>query len=258
MEHALPEAFLSKQINIHVVGCGGTGSQVVAGLARLHITMLELGHPHGLNVTVWDDDTIEEHNVGRQLFFRPDVGMNKAEVMVYRLNVAFGLAWQAIPCRFDGTRHHQIDLIIGCVDTKASRNSIQQAVQDTLNCYWLDFGNRSGDGQVILGLGGRAADKHPMRLPLPTELLPELVDGEEDVETPTCSVRASIARQGLFLNQQVATWGLDILFRLFTKGRLSWHGVFINTDNAAVTRITVDPATWKRFGYDSSPALEAA
>lgn len=51
---------------------------------------------HGLQVTVWDDDTIEEHNAGRQLFFRPDVGMNKAEVMVYRLNMAYGLNWQAM------------------------------------------------------------------------------------------------------------------------------------------------------------------
>ena len=132
------------------------------------------------------------------------------------------------------------------------------AVERSNLCYWLDLGNRSGDGQAVLGLGGSGAHRHPLRLPLPTELLPELIEGVEDTETPTCSVRASIARQGLFLNQQVATWGLEILFRLLTRGRLAWHGVFINADNASVTRVRVDPATWARFGYHSAEMKQAA
>jgi PRTRC genetic system ThiF family protein len=249
MEHHLPSSYLDRAISVHVVGCGGTGSQVLAGLARLHVTMLALGHPAGLDVNVWDDDTVEAHNVGRQLFFQPDVGMNKAEVMVYRLNTAFGLAWKAIPERFTGEYVSDAQIIIGCVDTKSSRIAINATVRESHHCYWLDMGNRSGDGQAILGLGGYGASRSKVRLPLPTELLPELIEGAEDMETPTCSVRASIAKQGLFLNQQVATWGLELLFRLLTKGRLSWHGVFINTENASVTRLKVDPATWARFGY---------
>lgn len=258
MEHLLPEVMLDRPINVHVIGCGGTGSQIVSGLARLHVTMRELGHPHGLQVTVWDDDSIEEHNVGRQLFFRPDVGMNKAEVMVYRLNMAYGLNWQAMGCRFAGKTSSSNEVIIGCVDTKSSRKTILSAVERSYLCYWLDLGNRSGDGQAVLGLGGSGAYRHPLRLPLPTELLPELIEGVEDTETPTCSVRASIARQGLFLNQQVATWGLEILFRLLTRGRLAWHGVFINADNASVTRLRVDPATWARFGYHVEKMKQAA
>ena len=157
MEHLLPEVMLDRPINVHVIGCGGTGSQVVSGLARLHVTMRELGHPHGLQVTVWDDDSIEEHNVGRQLFFRPDVGMNKAEVMVYRLNMAYGLNWQANGCRFEGNSSSSSGIIIGCVDTKSSRKTILSAVERSNLCYWLDLGNRSGDGQAVLGLGGSGA-----------------------------------------------------------------------------------------------------
>lgn len=258
MDHYLPEQFLNHAIDVHVIGCGGTGSQIAAGLARLHVTMLALGHPAGLNVTVWDDDTIEPHNVGRQLFFQPDVGMNKADVMVYRLNTAFGLAWRSVAGRFDSREAVHADLIVGCVDSKSSRIEIERAIKKTDLCYWLDMGNRSGDGQALIGLGGYAANKVPMRLPLPTELLPELTSGDEDTQTPTCSVRESIARQGLFLNQQVATWGLELLFRLLTKGKLAWHGVFINTENAQVTRLKVDPAAWMRFGYQIESLDKAA
>ena len=249
MEHLLPQHFLTRPINVEVVGCGGTGSQIMSGLARLHFTMRELGHPFGLKVRVWDDDIVESHNVGRQLFLRPDVGRYKGDVMVHRLNLAYGLDWSARSMRFDGRAHGDNGLIVGCVDTKSSRKAILQSVQECSECYWLDMGNRSKDGQVLLGMGGRRAAAHPVRLPLPTELLPELIEGDEDLETPTCSVQASVARQGLFLNQQVATWGLEILFRLFTRGRLDWHGVFINTESASVTKIKVDTATWERFGF---------
>lgn len=246
MNHIIDSRLLNKTIAVHVIGCGGTGTQVLSGLARLHVTLLELGHPGGLDVTVWDDDRVEAHNVGRQLFFPCDVGRFKSDVMVNRLNLAYGLQWKSRARRFDGAGYLSADLVIGCVDTKASRQLILSFVSQSRSCYWLDFGNSSGDGQVLLGNRSRNQDS---ALPLPTDLFPELVDGPEDTETPTCSVRASVARQGLFLNQMVATWGLELLFRLFTTGKLDWHGVFINTSTGSATKLKVDPAAWSRLGY---------
>ena len=256
MTHYLDTALLDRNngIKISVIGCGGTGTQVLSGLARLHTTMIELGHPSGLSVTVMDDDRVESHNIGRQLFFPADIGRYKADVMVNRLNMAYGLNWKASAERLSDTKYMRLpDVFIGCVDSKASRRHIAAALNNGCNyphnCYWLDFGNASGDGQVLLGHCSKTPER---RLPLPSELFPELIEGEEDTETPTCSVRASIAKQGLFLNQLVATWGLELLFRLFTKGALDWHGAFINAEQGNVSKLRVDPDAWKRLGYVAS------
>ena len=89
---------LNKQpVNIVVAGAGGTGSQIITGLARLDRALRALGHPGGLAVHVWDPDRVSQANVGRQLFYDSDVGQFKCDVLIHRLNVAFGLGWKATP-----------------------------------------------------------------------------------------------------------------------------------------------------------------
>ena len=44
-------------VTVSVIGAGGTGSQVVTGLARMSVALQALGHP-GLHVTVFDPDTV--------------------------------------------------------------------------------------------------------------------------------------------------------------------------------------------------------
>ena len=55
-EHQIPGALLQKKVQITVVGCGGTGSAIAAGLPYLHQAMVGLGHPYGLDVT-WSTGT---------------------------------------------------------------------------------------------------------------------------------------------------------------------------------------------------------
>ena len=64
-------------VTVFVIGAGGTGSQVVTGLARMGMALQALGHP-GLHVTVFDPDTVTEANIGRQLFSEAETGLNKA------------------------------------------------------------------------------------------------------------------------------------------------------------------------------------
>ena len=47
IEHQIPSALLQKKVQVTVVGCGGTGSAIAAGLPYLHQAMVALGHPHG-------------------------------------------------------------------------------------------------------------------------------------------------------------------------------------------------------------------
>ena len=63
-----PEAFEDK---VTVIGAGATGSWLILALARLGIQ----------NITVYDFDTVAEHNIPNQAFALKHIGMNKAEAI---------------------------------------------------------------------------------------------------------------------------------------------------------------------------------
>lgn len=53
---------------IHIIGCGSVGSAVAYLLVRMGVE----------NITLYDDDIIEPHNLGNQMFTQHRMGMNKA------------------------------------------------------------------------------------------------------------------------------------------------------------------------------------
>ena len=257
MEHTLPDALMHRTIRMHVIGCGGTGSQLMPRLVQLHNSLKALGHHHGIHVTLWDADVVSESNCVRQNFVPADIGRNKAEMTINRLNVIFGLDWKAEPFFFTASitasRRIQADFLIGCVDTKTSRMEIAKAVWDVDLCYWLDVGNRKADGQMIVGQAGYSfrpnRGKTPPRLPLVTELLPEIIEGAEDDNTPSCSAAQSILRQGLATNLMGATWAFAWLAEALRHGKIGKHGVFFNLESGRATSIPVDPERWAAMGY---------
>jgi len=68
--HRLHEELLRRCVEVLVVGCGGNGSAIAAGLPYLHSSMLKQGHPYGLHVTVMDGHTVSPFNCVRQPFAR--------------------------------------------------------------------------------------------------------------------------------------------------------------------------------------------
>jgi PRTRC genetic system ThiF family protein len=244
--HVLPECFFTNSVSVHVIGCGGTGSQLIPRLAQLSKCMIALGHPGGLNVTIWDDDTVSEHNCLRQNFFQPDVGHNKAIVMANRCNIAHGTNWKAIPKRFTSqSKYLRPDIIIGCVDSKEGRREIDTFIRETYhNCiYWIDAGNDANSAQIIVGNYGRDVMTNPMRLPLVTELYPEILEGEDD-NTPSCSARESILKQGLATNAMAATWIYSWLAEAFRFGQIEWSGLFFNLSAGRASSIPVSKKAW--------------
>ena len=150
----------SHPVTVDLIGVGGTGSQVLTSLARINHALQELGHP-GLRVVVFDDDIVTESNIGRQLFSPRDIGHNKAEVLTTRLNRFFGTDWNIIPERFEPYSSSSANITISCVDSVGSRLCIDKALDmagsgyDHLRkIYWLDFGNTTNTGQVVLGTVG--------------------------------------------------------------------------------------------------------
>lgn len=265
MEHLIEAALLQRRVTVHLVGVGGNGAQMAACLARLDIAMKALGHPHGLHVTAFDGDRVSEANVGRQLYSPADIGRHKAIVTVHRLNQFYGLDWLAHATRYEAFpastySRPNADILVSCVDSRSARRMLHEAVFDGNGryTYWLDLGNTEATAQVVLGQGPqRGGADQPPRLPCVTELFPELLDAPApDDDRPSCSVRMSLASQGLFINDVVVRFAAQLLYTLFSKGRLTRHGAVVNLDSMRVGPIDAEPGTWARFGYRAAQECE--
>ncbi|HEV2398755.1 MAG TPA: PRTRC system ThiF family protein [Candidatus Sulfotelmatobacter sp.] len=250
IEHRIPASLLEKKVRITVVGCGGTGSAIAAGLPHLHQSMLALGHPHGLDVTLIDGDRISRTNCVRQPFSESEIGLYKSAVLATRINLFWGFGWKGRTAFIDESWGHETDILIGCVDTRAARNAMTRA-QTFWNCfYWLDLGNNADSGQFVLGQPENARNKSlETRLPTAGELFPELVDPALDRKDtlPSCSAREALERQEPFVNQTLAYQALAMLARLFRYGRLPYHGGFVNLQTGRTAPIPIDPMGWKRM-----------
>jgi PRTRC genetic system ThiF family protein len=261
MEHCIAAELLDKRVTVHLVGVGGNGAQMAACLARLDLAMRALGHPCGLHVSAYDADRVSEANVGRQLYSAADIGRHKAIVTIHRLNQFYGLDWAANPRRYEDEREdhrsaRDADILISCVDSRAARRHLHRLAFDPCAGYhyWLDLGNTEATAQVILGQPASrramSAEAHARRLPCVTELFPELLDPDApDDNRPSCSMRMSLASQGLFVNDVAVRFAAQLLYELFSRGRITAHGVVVNLDSKRSGPIEVDPRTWARFGF---------
>ena len=255
--HIHPE-LLQRQVRMLVVGCGGTGSAVVAGLPYLHQSLVARGHPGGLHVTVMDGDAISPSNCVRQPFTRSEIRLNKAIVVVNRINLFWGVKWEAIPVHLkpgtfisrsysgDDLRAH---IVLGCVDTRTARATIRDAVGKwSTVSYWLDLGNNADSGQFILGEPLNERNRRTkLRLRTAAELFPEIADPTlDDDGQPSCGDAAALERQEPFINSTLAQHALALLARLFRFGEVSYHGAFVSVATGLSSVLRIDPQCWGR------------
>ena len=236
-------------VTVSLIGAGGTGSQVLTCLARLDVTLRALGHP-GLFVTLYDPDIVTEANIGRQLFSPSDVGLNKAQCLVTRVNNFFGNDWKASPEIYpailkDARRDNLANITITCTDNVRSRLdlwSVLKAVpvseyrSHESPLYWMDFGNTQTSGQVIMGTV-------PKRIRQPASRLYETVASlkvitrlvkytgvKESDSGPSCSLAEALEKQDLFINSTLAQLGCNILWKMFRHGMIDHHGLYLNLE----------------------------
>lgn len=245
-------------VTVHVIGAGGTGSQVVTSLARMDAALRALGHP-GLYVTVYDPDTVSEANIGRQLFSEADLELNKAVSLVTRINRFFGTDWRAkagcYPVR--ATKIEETDtanITITCTDNVRSRMELWRLLKKCRETshtdyrtplYWMDFGNSQKAGQVIIG-NVRKRIKQPsseMYVPVATmEVITEYVSYskvKEEDSGPSCSLAEALDKQDLFVNSILAQLGCDILWRMFREGSTPYRGLYLNLSTLRVNPLPV-------------------
>lgn len=259
-KHYTEASLLSPQhpVTIYLIGCGGTGSQVLNNLARTHKALTALGHP-GFHVTVFDNDIVTEANLGRQLFAHSELGLNKATALVTRVNRFFGLQWNAIPRLYD-LKEGKIscNILITAVDKVAIRKQIGKLYEfkhvatkghdhrgsELKNYYWMDLGNSKSSGQIVLGTRGMITQPTKTQntvhtLPCITEMFPDLQKHEDKDQTPSCSLAEALDKQDLFINSIIAQYAVNIIWKMFREASIQYHGLYINLQNLTTNPIKV-------------------
>ena len=202
-----------------------------------------------------DADAVSETNCVRQPFSTSDIGQNKATVLINRINLFWGTRWRVEPAHFDERTLDKIhdtslDLLIGCVDTRAARNIIARALTKARNrtAYWLDLGNNAASGQFVLSQPLNARNRRKAgRLRTVSELYPEIINAEAGEDPlPSCSAVEALDRQEPFINQTLAASALAMLARLFRYARLTHHGGFFNAQTGQMSSLPVDPQLWSK------------
>lgn len=246
-------------VTVHVIGAGGTGSQVATNLARMDMALRALGHP-GLHVTVFDPDTVSEANIGRQLFSASEIGLNKAVVLVTRINRFFGDTWTAesrrYPVRKAGKDNKGCwaNIIITCTDNIRSRLDLWRLLKNSRNVtatdqktpfYWMDFGNAQFTGQVLVGTIRdkitQPSSKEFIAMPK-MNVITEVVSYSTLRDTdsgPSCSLAEALHKQDLFVNSMLAQAGCEILWKMIREGRTLYRGAYLNMETLRLTPIPV-------------------
>lgn len=240
-------------LNIALIGAGGSGSQVLTGLARMAVALHDL-QLEDLHVTVYDPDSVSTANVGRQLFSPSDIGVPKATALVNRINNYFGFSWDAVTSAFPYEQNENIrnNILVSCVDTRSARKRIYGHIHNH-PCYWLDLGNSNHSGQAVIGNADYAA-RSPFQkrkytlLPTVADLFPEILDDQlpED-DAPSCSLAEALQKQDLLVNQVVATHALELLWQLLRHGEIQYHGFFFNANAFSLQPLPVDKQVWDRY-----------
>lgn len=246
----------SDTFTIALVGCGGTGSHIAQGLARLAAHCRDSGGPQ-IVLGFVDGDTVEHKNVGRQLFSEADVGKNKAQVLAGRFSAVFGLQIAAFPEMLGSDRRMAsagYGILIGAVDSAAGRQALSDQIQKYGWRLWLDCGNHESSGQVVVGSEYR---RHEMfgalklpglcaRLPTAPVLYGELLKEAPIRPRADCAAAMQDNAQSLMVNQMMASIALQYLYGIVIKRRLTTFQTVVDLDSLAMRSDAITAATLSR------------
>ena len=175
--------------------------------------------------------------------------MYKSTTLISRINRFFGTDWKAQTQLFSTETFSSEEetmrgsIYLSCVDSAKARFDIGEVLTHLERAhhyhnnpkYWLDFGNSTHSGQVILGTLQAIEQPHsdtftPIdTLPTITQAFGELLtQAEQNDNTPSCSLAEALTKQDLFINATLSQMGSTLLWNLFREGLTPYRGFFLN------------------------------
>ena len=135
-EYFQPE---KQKTRIHIVGCGSVGATVAENLARCGIT----------NMTLWDFDRVEPHNLANQIFRRRDIGNLKVDALLDILKEINPDIENDIELKPDGWVGKQMSgYVFLCVDNiELRRKIVEEHIDNPYVKAMFDFRTRLEDAQ---------------------------------------------------------------------------------------------------------------
>lgn len=115
------------EMPIHVIGCGGIGSATALYAAKMG------AH----NITLWDFDNFEMHNLPNQMCRIEDLNKNKAEAVADIIKDFEDIEVEPIPERFDGDIEPN-SVVIMAVDSMKARKEIWGMLKKSMASIVLD------------------------------------------------------------------------------------------------------------------------
>ena len=246
---------LYERLEFYLIGCGGTGSWLAPSLCRIARTLSEQGK--ATTLVFIDPDIVEQKNVLRQNFCDAEIGLNKSQTLALRYSLSWGISIEALPALFNPEivardyyqREHKLKIIIGCVDNAIARQSIADALSQyqswhTINVatelWWLDCGNHTNSGQVLIGSHlSTEMDVYKfhelgcIKLPAPCLQHPELLKPKPEElsdSSISCAELALLNAQSLAINQRMAAEAASYLVQLVT-GKLNRLATYIDLNS---------------------------
>lgn len=249
MSFKLPPDWLGKPLRVAVLGCGGTGYYIGTNLFMLERVLNGLYREASFRcIDLFDAKTIKAPNLSRTGYLPTEIGFPKSDILAHRLNAALGYTvFRSMPenATTEKLLEGHYDLIITATDSVESRMMVANlAAKVQRYTLWLDTGVEKATASTVMG----ELTTSPDRLPVATDLFPNLPEGEQHQEA-SCDMQTSLARQAFGINQQIAGQAVNLLSQLVLDGEIEYHGSMLDLKSGFNTPIRVDRDTWASFGY---------
>ncbi len=157
---------------VHIIGVGATGSWIAFILAKMGVS----------NITAWDFDSVEIHNLPNQIYGLEEVGLSKVEALKKILSRDCGVEVVARNEKVDGSQKLE-GIVYICTDTMSSRKKI-----------WLNSLKYQLDVSLVVEtrLGAELGTIYTVRPLDPTDVreYEGTLYGDSEAEESPCTYRA--------------------------------------------------------------------
>lgn len=273
------ELDLNKEINIKrsgtniqviVVGCGGTGSRLVPLLAQ------QAANRNDMHIMLCDFDIIEHKNLSRQNFYEFEVGENKAKALADRFSMLYGIEIEFSTAKIHNDLYlknvnSSTDIVVfDCTDNKTARKAIRDFCRFSYytsgfnRIYLISCGNEKDYGQVhfsilnySIGLESLSNNKtlllhedinnawkcmrslHNVLSCKPSLYLPDFLSYnktfKDNVESVSCVNMDIAEEQSMAINSTIAQLAFNMFFQwMVSKDGLTNMIVYANLSNTFV------------------------